>query len=670
MSRSCLPLFFRVPPHLPATDVYDGKWQDGRCHGFGKFTYPDGQVFEGEWKDGRREGAGKLYMPSGEVIAGTWVADSLSGPVKRYHASEEAGSSASARPATMAGVPAPASASSSGPSAAPAAGGAPAASSSSAAATEAADVAWLRESHDVIWQLNVELQMENERLVGENRRLRLKLRQMLQQQQQQQQQQPGGANGGANNGGCGCGGANGGGGDGKPKVVEGRLRRKSKKEGGSSSKGSKEDKAWLEKLMSGNGSELEAFLSGKTKDSANASAGGAPSAESDADRKRRLAEELCAKAENELTDRLLSAEWGPLKRLGNPGDAEAYARSVLKEKLSRVRHSAAAFLGDGPSLQQAASDARQGLDAVLDWPVRLGSMQSRTGLDADGMLRATELKIDYCGLQDASVGAACVLLRASRALQTVDLSGNQIGDEGARMLCDVLKGNTSLKSLRLASNAIGASGGTALADLLLANRTLTRLDVRGNIFDSRAEQALRSAGGERVIIHDADERLAPAAAKGTTADSFLAYADAKHGGTAVPAAPSNAADAFLEFTDRKAAPPPPAPSARDAEAFLSFSRGSQMAAPPPPAPPPPPKPTAGGGGGGTSADSFLAFTGGGSTTSGGSGSFAKPSLGLGGDSKPKGVSFGGSGGGSSATKPSGLGAGAVSASDFLASLGD
>ena len=25
--------------------VYEGKWQDGRLHGFGKFTYPDGQIF-------------------------------------------------------------------------------------------------------------------------------------------------------------------------------------------------------------------------------------------------------------------------------------------------------------------------------------------------------------------------------------------------------------------------------------------------------------------------------------------------------------------------------------------------------------------------------------------------------------------------------------------------
>ena len=636
--------------------VYEGKWQDGRCHGFGKFTYPDGQIFEGEWKEGRRDGQGKLMMPSGEVIAGTWVADCLSGPVRRWHASDD---KASAQLVRSSAASAPAAAPASSPATA-----APAAASSASsgnAAAEAADVAWLRESHDVIWQLNVELQMENERLVGENRRLRLKLRQML--QQQQQQGQAVGANGGGGAG-CGCGGS-GASSDSKLKVVEGRLRRKSEKKE-SSKKASKGDKAWLDKLMKGDSTELEAFLSGGVKKPS----GGE---ESDAEKRRRIAEELCAKAETELTDRLLTAGWGDVKRLGNPGDAEAFARSVLKEKLSRVRHSASAFLGDGPSLQQAAREASEALDAVLDWPSRLHAMQSRSGLpDADAMLSAVDLHADGCGLSGARVGAACVLLKASRAVQTIDLGGNQMGDEGARMVCDALKGNSTLRSLRLHSNSLSAVGGTALADLLSFNRTLTRLDVRGNHFDARAEQALRAAGGDRVIIHETDERpVAPAKPAANTADAFISYSDAKRGD--VPRQPAgNSADAFLDYTDRKLVGAPQTtlaePSARDAEAFLSFSRGGGGSAiAPPPNPPPPAAQPTGGGSSSSSADAFLAFTGGGSASP------AKPSLGMDGrnaGSKPKGVSFGGGGGGSAATKPSGLGGGAMSASDFLASLPD
>lgn len=216
--------------------VYEGRWQDGRCHGFGRFSYPDGQVFEGEWRDGRRNGEGKLSMPNGEVIAGTWVDDTLSGPCRRWLSSEEA----AAPPPVVTG---PAT-SSSMVADRPAAAAAPLGPVGGGPAGDSTDVAWLRESHDVIWQLNVELQMENEKLVAENRRLRLKLRQMLQGQQ-------GGCGGGGGglgsqnyncNTGCsgqdchGCGGhdcrggRDGGGKAAAPKVVEGRLKRRGKKE--------------------------------------------------------------------------------------------------------------------------------------------------------------------------------------------------------------------------------------------------------------------------------------------------------------------------------------------------------------------------------------------------------------------------------------------------------
>ena len=657
--------------------IYEGKWQDGRCHGFGKFTYPDGQIFEGEWKDGRRNGEGKLSMPSGEVIAGTWVDDSLSGPVRRWHAAESAPPAAAAS-RSAAAAPAPAAA-------APAKSG----GASSADATSAADVAWLRESHDVIWQLNVELQMENERLVGENRRLRLKLRQMLQEKTVAPAAKGNSANGSGD-------------GDGKPKVVEGRLRRKKK--------GDKEDvsklightdKAWLEKLIGGTaGSELEAFLSGKTSKKEDKA-----SEESDVERRRRMADELCSKAESELTDRLLTSEWGPMKRIGNSGDAEAYARSVLKSKLDKVRHSAAAFLGDGQSLAKAAADARDGLDAVLGWPSRLASMQSKSGLDPESMVRATELKLDGCGLGSGGVGAACVLLRASRALQTVNLGNNQLGDEGTKMLCEVLKSNSSLHTLRLYGNGIGADGGTALADLLAYNHTLTKLDLRGNSFDARSEAALRSSGGNRVVIHESDNRPVPVQ---STASDFMDYKD-RQSGVVPPAAGSSNAAAFLDYTDSKQGYAPPAaggskaedflryskgvaaapPSERDAEAFNSFSRGvtapySSAAAGPTPSAP------------SSSADAFLAFGGGGGgsggTGGGGTGSAAAflsgvgsapvsggvsslggtgssdasdflSSLGGGAPSKPRGVSFG-----AGASKPSMLSK-PDNASDFLKSLG-
>ena len=552
--------------------TYEGKWQDGRCHGYGKFTYPDGQIFEGEWKDGRRNGEGKLMMPDGQVIAGNWVDDALSGPVRRWAEGSQnppARAIAPAAPAAPTGASAPAS--------------------EPAAANDAADVAWLRESHDVIWQLNVELQMENERLVGENRRLRLKLRQMLQEQQQKPAL-----------GGCG---QSGDAPESKPKVVEGRLRRK-KKDGesgntkGKVATGKVASKDWLDKLVSGASSELDAFLSGsKAADGTTA----APP-EDEGDKRRRLADELCAKAESELTDRLLGAEWNAMKRVGSPGDAEAYARQTFKTKLDKVRHSAAVFLGDSTSLAQAAREARDALDAVASWPAKLQAMSSRSGMDVDAMLSARDLRLDQCGLAGAGVGAACVLLRASRVVQTVDLGSNQVGDEGVQMLCEALRGHPTLQTMRLHANALGPLGGQALADLLLSNRSLAKLDVRGNHFDALSEQALRTAGGGRVVIHESDNKVAmpvPTVAVNDAPaivppianqpDAFIAYTDQKAGGKTAAAESGSQADAFLEFSDRKnmlqpsvafepATKPRMQPTARDAEAFNSFSRGDGFGA--------------------------------------------------------------------------------------------
>ena len=216
--------------------VYHGQWKDGRCDGFGRFTYPDGQVFEGQWQAGRRNGEGILSMPNGETISGTWSDDTLSGAVRRWNTADEA---ASAVPAARNTAQQPYGQHAGGGGG----GGPPVPAPGSGPASPDADAAWLRESHDVIWQLNVELQMENERVVAENRRLRLKLRQLL---------QNGGPNGHAH--------AHGEGGTYNPatgqytpngaeppKVVEGKLRRK--KKGEKADKIGASDTNWIAKLL-------------------------------------------------------------------------------------------------------------------------------------------------------------------------------------------------------------------------------------------------------------------------------------------------------------------------------------------------------------------------------------------------------------------------------------
>lgn len=178
--------------------VYEGQWVDGKCHGFGRFAYPDGQVFEGEWANGKRNGKGRLAMPSGEMIAGVWSDDALSGSVQKWtKADEEREQAARAKEAADAKKDAKKkrkekrkkerrrrrkggeSGSESGSESSESESEEEAAEAKKEAKSPKAkkpstaqedeeqekDVKWLRESHDVIWQLNVELQMENERLV-------------------------------------------------------------------------------------------------------------------------------------------------------------------------------------------------------------------------------------------------------------------------------------------------------------------------------------------------------------------------------------------------------------------------------------------------------------------------------------------------------------------------
>ena len=56
---------------LPDGDKYVGEWKDGKQHGQGTTTSSDGQKFVGEWKDGKTWNATQIDK-DGKVI-GKWV---------------------------------------------------------------------------------------------------------------------------------------------------------------------------------------------------------------------------------------------------------------------------------------------------------------------------------------------------------------------------------------------------------------------------------------------------------------------------------------------------------------------------------------------------------------------------------------------------------------------
>jgi hypothetical protein len=51
---------------------YDGKWQEGEMHGEGTETRLDGSKYEGMWQEGEMHGKGVFIWPDGEKYEGQW----------------------------------------------------------------------------------------------------------------------------------------------------------------------------------------------------------------------------------------------------------------------------------------------------------------------------------------------------------------------------------------------------------------------------------------------------------------------------------------------------------------------------------------------------------------------------------------------------------------------
>ncbi|CAE7356703.1 Nlrc3 [Symbiodinium necroappetens] len=101
-------------------------------------------------------------------------------------------------------------------------------------------------------------------------------------------------------------------------------------------------------------------------------------------------------------------------------------------------------------------------------------------------------------LGDAHVKAIADVLRSqSSQLQTLDLSKNEIEDDGAAALAEVLPANQCLRNLILCSNRISTVGATAFARAIQTGEvTLQMLDLDQNEFAELGKSALVVAADE------------------------------------------------------------------------------------------------------------------------------------------------------------------------------
>ncbi len=59
--------------------TYIGEFKNGKEHGHGTYTMPNGYSFEGEFKNGKREGYGEGVYKDGRVMKGFWKNDGYIG---------------------------------------------------------------------------------------------------------------------------------------------------------------------------------------------------------------------------------------------------------------------------------------------------------------------------------------------------------------------------------------------------------------------------------------------------------------------------------------------------------------------------------------------------------------------------------------------------------------
>ena len=112
------------------------------------------------------------------------------------------------------------------------------------------------------------------------------------------------------------------------------------------------------------------------------------------------------------------------------------------------------------------------------------------------LLRSSTV-VTTLGLHGVQIGAWTAVLagalQGNTNVTTLDLSHNNIDDEGAQALAGALQGNTSVTTLHLRSNNIGSDGAQALARALQGNTTLTTLDLSWNNIAPGGAAALAGA---------------------------------------------------------------------------------------------------------------------------------------------------------------------------------
>ncbi|CAG9465436.1 unnamed protein product [Pedinophyceae sp. YPF-701] len=157
--------------------------------------------------------------------------------------------------------------------------------------------------------------------------------------------------------------------------------------------------------------------------------------------------------------------------------------------MSLTVRTATGFQYDEPGMRMSAVGARKLIASLASGGVRVLRELDLSGNDLGGegaaalaaalpRLGLRKLDLACCGIGDEGAVRLAEALSAS-GLQDVSLERNKVGDEGARALSAAIEDGTTLVSLNLGGNRISEAGGTLLSSALQARDGMT-LDLRDN----------------------------------------------------------------------------------------------------------------------------------------------------------------------------------------------
>ncbi|CAG9319478.1 unnamed protein product [Blepharisma stoltei] len=90
------------------------------------------------------------------------------------------------------------------------------------------------------------------------------------------------------------------------------------------------------------------------------------------------------------------------------------------------------------------------------------------------------LDLGFCKLQADGIREICEVCQHLKFLNTLSLSGNMMGNEGAQYVARLIENSTTLVEVDLDTNEIGNVGAEAIGHALTTNFVILRLNIEGN----------------------------------------------------------------------------------------------------------------------------------------------------------------------------------------------